>query len=326
MTKAQTLARERNWTFRAGLASLVGAVLALAGFLFLQSSLAGNANFESLAEAHKNSSSVWVAGVLTTVGYALLILPMHFLFRAVQSRSPRVKKQLIGVVVLGPVLLAVSGVVLAAGTQQAANTYLDGKAKLTLAPKEANEKCVSERKDKGAESFAKDFPTGAGATSLQACEEKKTEEDKASNAIRESSLIKAGQFSGLAGDLALVVGLMYTGLWSMRTGLLSRFWGSLGMAVGVAALIGFAPIVFIWFFYLGLMLIGRLPKGRPPAWAAGEAIPWPTPGQRVAEEIEPPDPDAIDVGEFDAPENPAPSNDNGNGGGQRRKRKRRGRG
>lgn len=324
MNKAQTLARERNWTFRAGLASLLGAVLALVGFVLLQSSLGGGANFESLAEAHKNSSTVWIAGVAATVGYALLVLPMHFLFRAVQSRSPQVRKQLIGVVVLGPVLLAVSGIVLAAGTQQAANTYLDGKAKLTLSPKEANEECSSESKDKGAESFAKDFPAAAGATSLQACEEKKTEEDKASNAITDSSLIKIGQFSGLAGDLALVIALLYTGLWAMRTGLLSRFWGSLGMAVGIAALIGFAPIAFIWFFYLGLLLIGKLPNGRPPAWAAGEAVPWPTAGQRVAKEIEPPDSDAIDVGEFDPPENPPPSN--GNGGGERRKRKRRGRG
>ncbi len=324
MNKAQTLARERNWIFRAGLASMAGAALALAGFFFLQSALSGSANFESLAEAHKNSSSVWAAGILTTIGYALLIAPMHFLFRAVQARSPQVKKQLIGVVVLGPLLLAVSGVVLSAGTQQAANTYLDGKAKLTLSPKEANEKCSAERKDKGAKSFAKDFPAAAGTTSLQACEEKKTEEDKASNAIRESSLIKIGQFSGLAGDLALLIGLMYTGLWSMRTGLLSRFWGSLGMAVGVAALIGFAPIVFIWFFYLGLVLIGKLPNGRPPAWAAGEAIPWPTAGQQVAKEIEPPEPDAIDVGEPDPSASPGPSN--GNGGGERRKRKRRGRG
>lgn len=323
MTKAQILARERNWTFRAGFAALVGALLALGGFFFLQSSLGGDANFESLAEADKNSSSVWIAGILTTVGYALLIVPVHFLFRAVQSRSPQVKKQLIGVVVLGPLLLAVSGVVLAAGTQQAANTYLDGKAKLTLTPKEANEKCVSDRKDNGAESFADEFPAAA-STSLQACEDKKTEEDKASNAIRDSSLITVGQFSGLAGDLALVIGLMYMGLWSMRTGLLSRFWGSLGMAVGIAALIGFAPIVFVWFIYLGLLLIGKLPSARPPAWAAGEAIPWPTTGQRVAAEIEPPDSDAIDVGEPDPAEDPAPSN--GNGGSQRRKRKRRGQG
>ena len=31
-------------------------------------------------------------------------------------------------------------------------------------------------------------------------------------------------------------------------------------------------------------------RGRPPAWAAGEAVPWPTAGDRIAKEIEPKDP------------------------------------
>ena len=75
----------------------------------------------------------------------------------------------------------------------------------------------------------------------------------------------------------------------MRAGLLTRFWGSLGMAVGVAALIGFFPFSLIWFIYLGLLLLGRVPGGRPPAWAAGEAVPWPTPGEKAAAELEAPD-------------------------------------
>ena len=32
-----------------------------------------------------------------------------------------------------------------------------------------------------------------------------------------------------------------------------------------------------------------LPGGRPPAWEAGEAIPWPTPGEKAAGELEPED-------------------------------------
>ena len=36
-----------------------------------------------------------------------------------------------------------------------------------------------------------------------------------------------------------------------------------------------------------LKLIGGwVPGGRPPAWAAGEAIPWPSPGQKAAETLE----------------------------------------
>jgi hypothetical protein len=71
----------------------------------------------------------------------------------------------------------------------------------------------------------------------------------------------------------------------MRTGLLSRFWGSLGMAMGVAALLLLIQFTFIWFLYFGLLVAGWVPGGRPPAWAAGEAVPWPTPGEEAAAKL-----------------------------------------
>ncbi len=36
-------------------------------------------------------------------------------------------------------------------------------------------------------------------------------------------------------------------------------------------------------------MLGALPGGKPPAWEAGEAIPWPTPGEKAAAELEPED-------------------------------------
>jgi hypothetical protein len=59
------------------------------------------------------------------------------------------------------------------------------------------------------------------------------------------------------------------------------------MALGIAALFGLMPFVLLWFVYFGVLLLDRLPGGRPPAWAAGEAIPWPTPGEKAAAELEP---------------------------------------
>ena len=38
----------------------------------------------------------------------------------------------------------------------------------------------------------------------------------------------------------------------------------------------------LWFGWLGLIYLDRAPNGRPPAWAAGEAIPWPRPGEDPA--------------------------------------------
>lgn len=72
--------------------------------------------------------------------------------------------------------------------------------------------------------------------------------------------------------------MVYTCLHAMRTGLLTRFWGSLGMALGAVSLL-FLQFTVIWFIYAGLLFAGWVPGGRPRAWETGEAVPWPAPGE-----------------------------------------------
>lgn len=321
MSKSQIVAREGQWFTRVGIAGVLGGVLALIGFILLQSAIGGDANFESLLEADENSGNVWLAGILTGIGYFLVAAPLYFLFRAAQARSERVKNQMVGLVLLGPLLLGISAPLISGGTQEAATSYIDGKVEPDKTAGEIKDECAEDKEDKSAEDFEKDFPEVEGKTGLAACEDKKTEESKASQAIKDSTLLKIGQFAGLAGGLSLVVGLLYVGLWTMRTGLLTRFWGSLGMAVGFASIIGFSPLTFLWFIFVGLMLTGAM-RGRPPAWEAGEAIPWPSPGEKAAEELQPSDPDAIDV-DSEEVDPPGPNGD-GNGGEPPRKRKKRG--
>ncbi len=328
-SKTEVLTRERRWMSKAGFASILGGILGLAGFILLRSALSGNTNFEGLEEAHKHISTVWAAGAATLVGTALLVFPLLFLFNATRARSSRLRGQLIGVVVLGPLLVAIAGILLSAGTQEASNNFIEGKSKSTLTAKEANQECKEDESSEGADKFGEEFKASGGKSSFEVCEAQKHEEDKASQSIKDASLISLAQFFGIAGALALVIGLIYTCLNAMRVGLLTRFWGSLGMAVGVAALIGFSPIMLLWFIYLGVLLVGWLPGGRPPAWEEGEAVPWMTPGQKAAESLEPdPAEPAADVGEgpdvgkpVEAPE--PPELGNGSGGGERRKRKKR---
>jgi hypothetical protein len=321
---SELISREREWTTRAGLAAVVGSLAAFAGFILLQVSLNGATNFDSLREAHEKGSTVWIAGIATAIGYILLAGPLLFLFRAAQGRSDRVKNQFFGLVLLGPILLGLSGLALAGGTQQAANTYLDGKAKSTLTPKEAKSECREERHEEGAKEFAEEFEGHAGQTPLAACQEQQQQENLASNAIKDSSIVTIGQFVGLAGGLSLVVALLYTCLGAMRVGLLTRFWGSLGMAVGVAALIGLTPFALIWFLYLGILLLGRVPGGRPPAWAAGEAVPWPTPGERAAADLE--GTEGVEAPSLPEPDMPKPADPDEGGEARPRKRKQRDRG
>lgn len=283
--KAGVLAREQRWALPVAIATLAGVVLVVAGFVIVQSAIGSGANFEGLEAVHEKPLSVAFSGTLNAVGFALLVAPLLYLFRAVQARSERVRAELVGLVAAAPLLLALSGVLLTVGTDQAATRFVDGTAKPTLSAGEAGAKCRSKLKEKGAKAFGEEFEATGGTTSLAVCRAQNLEEDRASNAIEGASAVTLARYVGLAGGLALVISLVYGCLWAMRTGLLTRFWGSLGMALGVAALFGFTSFTLIWFFYFGLLAAGWLPGGRPPAWAAGEAVPWPTPGEKAAEEL-----------------------------------------
>jgi hypothetical protein len=86
--------------------------------------------------------------------------------------------------------------------------------------------------------------------------------------------------AGLAGQLALGVGFVLISLNAMRTGLLTRFMGVLGILVGVLFVVPIGtpvPVVqAFWLLALGYLLSGRWPSGVPPAWASGREEPWPS--------------------------------------------------
>lgn len=319
---SEALVRAEESKYRsAGLAAIAGAILALAGFLLLRVAIGGGVTFEGLENAHDNSAVAWLSGACSLLGYSLLSIPLYRLFRFVQARSPRIRGQLVGLVIMGPLLVGLSGMLVAAGTQEAADTYLNGEVELTSSEvRDVREECDDELREKGKQDFADEFDEGSSPAA--ACNAKKLKEKEGTEAIQGASLVTVGSFLGFAGALALIFALFYTGLWSMRTGLLTRFWGSLGMAVGIAFVLGLSPLLFLWFAYLGCVFLGIVPGGRPPAWAAGEAVPWPTPGERAAAGLERSDPDGdSDVVEGDAEELPDP--EAGPGGEPPKKRKKR---
>jgi hypothetical protein len=137
----------------------------------------------------------------------------------------------------------------------------------------------------------------------------------AEDLIQDQATFDAAQGFTFAGTLGLIVAIVYTSLHAMRTGLLTRFWGSLGMALGVSVL--FLGFVGILVFVLAIgMLIGGLWIGeRPAAWEAGKAIPWPSPGGRGSDDegteseeaaAEPANPAEPGSGSEQGAEDPAP--------------------
>lgn len=92
---------------------------------------------------------------------------------------------------------------------------------------------------------------------------------------------------GLIAALALAVGTIAVSVGAMRAGLLPRWVGMLGAVSGLLFLPFFATatlqlIPTFWLVAVGILLMERWPNGDPPAWAAGEARPWPTQAQTRA--------------------------------------------
>lgn len=288
--KAEILEWESRWAKPAALVTLVAVGLLVAS-VFVGGAVSGDGEAEVLRSTHEHSSAVTATSLLQAFGFALFALPLFFLFRAAQARSDRVRRQFIGLILVAPLFLAISSGLSAAARNDAASTFVAGDAKPTLTRAEAKEKCVDERDELGAEDFTAEYEPEAGEAPLAACEDRQREDDAAIEARTEASTAAAVSGFGIAGALGLAVALFYTGLWAMRTGLMGRFWASLGMALGIAIIFGLFPLALIWFLYLALLIAGWLPGGKPPAWDAGEAIPWPTPGEKAAEELEPEDPD-----------------------------------
>lgn len=266
MNREQVREREARWAVPAAVSALLaGILMILPNFL---SSISGDGNAELLRSVDANSGNVMLTGLLQAGAFLFALPPLAYLFLAARARSERVLAPVLAIVILAPLMVAAGTVCFGQARQEAADQFVAGEAKPTITAKEVKEECEGEKP-------------------LAACETEEREDDAASNAISDASLTPVATILSLGGALLFAISLFYTCLWAMRTGLLTRFWGSLGMALGIAFLIGFFILGLVWFIFLGLLFLGLLPGGKPPAWEAGEAVAWPTPGERAAAELEP---------------------------------------
>jgi hypothetical protein len=262
----QVREREARWALPAALAAFAAVALILLPGLV--SSVTGSGEAEALRSVDVHPGNVTLTSLMPALAFLLFALPLVYLFRAARARSPRVQPAVIVLLVAAPLLVAAGTVLYGQAREEAAEHFVAGESKPTISAEEVKEKCEGEKP-------------------LAACEKEKRDDDAATNAISDASLTSPATVVSVAGGLLFAIALFYTCLWAMRTGLLSRFWGSLGMALGIAVLIGFVIFAIVWFFYLGLLYLGFLPGGKPPAWEEGEAVPWQTPGERAAAELEP---------------------------------------
>jgi hypothetical protein len=129
----------------------------------------------------------------------------------------------------------------------------------------------------------------------------------------------------LLAGLAFAAGMIGTMVNVLRVGLLPRWMGILGIFSGILIFlpIGGAQLEVVpafWLVMMGILFSGRWPNGAPPAWAAGEARPWPSQAQQRAARRAGQGQPALSTAGADvapAPAQPAP-----NGSSRKRRRKR----
>jgi hypothetical protein len=215
----------------------VGVVQGLTPLLNGQAKPAVSPRYQFIAFLDHHAATLIIGAALEAVGLALLAIALHFVFGCVRFRRPET------MAAAGPLVLyaapAVGVLTLAGQIVQAvlAHRYLNGH--------------------------------DHGIT-------------QADYVLVKAPIRVAIGYLSLLAELGLLVGLFTLSLNAMRTGLLTRGLGGVGMVVAAVLLLAPALGVLadvippLWALALGLLLLGRWPSGDPPAWARGEAVPWPS--------------------------------------------------
>lgn len=240
MNREQQIEWEARWGRPAAAAAVGAAFLLVASFAYGVSALgSGNVRGDRAQQLRidENATDLLVIAGLNGLGVLCMGGVLVYLFYATKARRPELQQAALVLAIAGPLLY---GAVLIA---------------LNLV-----------RLD-----LAADFAALPGAEQT----------DRSAKRLEDDSILSDVGLVGLAPSLAFGFSFVLIGLNAMRAGLLSRFMGILGIIVGVLYVIpllgGGPPIVTIfWTAALAVLFLGRWPGGRGPAWASGEAIPWPS--------------------------------------------------
>jgi hypothetical protein len=283
VTRDEQLVWEARWGRPVAIATFLAGLLTLfSTTTFIPKNRKGvEPTPDLLLSIHDNSGGYIASGVLSALAALCLAGTFYYLFRAIDARGGGIPRWFVYVIVAAPIAYAVSRIVY--GIE--------------------------------AIGIADDFASGTPIRGAAG-------DDRAKDISDVSPVILALQTAGTVGVAFLFVMLP---LRARRVGLITPFMSILGVIAGALIVFPFATISSIvqafWLGALGALFLGRWPGGRGPAWASGEAEPWPTVAQRRAdlmEQQQPPDSTPPASGAESEPEEPPerpPS--------RKRKRKRR---
>jgi hypothetical protein len=351
VSREAVIEREQRFARPAAISAFLAAALLIAGvFAHLQIPQESNAS-DQLISFSIHHQAILVSGVLVAVGLLFTIPALAYLLYAAAARSPRVRAGFLGFCVIGPLLFGIQSVVASTALKNAGDNYVANQQNETQKDVSVLKKAISSDPSSidQVTLYNSDTPQNKAEVQLTngdfyyvtfpADQESALSDslDKANVDTSEDSNGKPGDAyanhlavdsSGykLAGNLALPAGItmifavVYPALQAYRVGLISRMLSTLGaIAAATLILLPLAPaLIGLWISWLGLIYLGRVPRGRSPAWGAGVAIPWPRPGQPA------PDDAAIEGTAREVDPDAPPASNPARQRGERRKRKSRG--
>ena len=291
MSSKEILDFQARWMRPAGIAAIIAAAFLVASGI-IGSVGSADTTAEQLELYQDHAGRFVLASVLSGIGLLLVAVPLYFLFRSALARSDRIRSFPGPLIAIGAALVAVQCVLFSLGLKDASDEYVAG---VPAVEAKARQAAPASRQPKDGKTTAASTTTNGATTVTGATTTTTTarttaqrvsdaRDNFADDKVNDSGKVKAARFIGLFGGLALIAGAIYTLIWSMRTGLLTRFMATIGM-VFIAALLLIPQLgpfgIVLWFAVLGLMLAGWWVRPLPPAWATGEAIPWPRPGEEM---------------------------------------------
>jgi hypothetical protein len=254
VTDQEQLQWEARYGPPAAAAAFAAGVLLLAGTFVLQSIIKDRPALKPLPDflvsINQHPGTMRASAILLALSALCLIPVFYVLFRATRHRLPQFPRWFLYLILLGPLMYAVSQVLGAIDRIDVAQTFVDKSSNLKHCPAiagEAGRKCADDllRHDVN--------PIVAGLS--------------------------------FAGSLATAFLFVMLPLRARRAGLMSQFMSILGVVAGVLMVLRLAPLLpetlqAFWLGAVGALFLGRWPGGRGPAWETGHADPWPSAAQR----------------------------------------------
>jgi hypothetical protein len=256
---AEQVARESSWRSRLGVPAVAGGVLYLLSGIIVSSVLSGAPTvgplqaigpaLEGVANPavsprapevkfiHHHSTQLILGSLLAAIAIVVLTLILVLLVKATRFRRPNLSPAVLPLVIIGGTAVAIVTVGHQVVSAILTHNFVSGH----------------------------DFSNHA-----------------VDQALTKGSANVATEYLDLIAGLTLAAGMFMAMLGAMRVGLINRWMAYLGMfsAFLIFLPIGGAELEVIpsfWMVAMGILYIGRWPNGEPPAWAAGEARPWPSP-------------------------------------------------